>query len=173
MPGWERVNAGYEIKAPLSTFVEKAIADTRARTGVLLFISLAERIAVVRRLAEIYAARGGEMAELISREIGAPISFARRVQVGMPNALMGAFATLAEGYVWEEDRAGFFGAPVRVRREPVGVVAAITPWNVPQLLIVAKLIPALLTGCTIIVASAGSSGLCRPPVSARRRPMWT
>ena len=149
------------VTAPGPADVDTAVVAARAAFdhGPWPRLDPAERIAVVRRLAEIYAARGGEMAELISREIGAPISFARRVQVGMPSALMGAFATLAEGYVWQEDRAGFFGASVRVRREPVGVVAAITPWNVPQLLIVAKLIPALLTGCTIILKPAPESPL--------------
>ena len=112
------------VTAPGPADVDTAVVAARAAFdhGPWPRLDPAERIAVVRRLAEIYAARGGEMAELISREIGAPISFARRVQVGMPSALMGAFATLAEGYVWQEDRAGFFGASVRVRREPVGVV---------------------------------------------------
>lgn len=119
----------------------------------------AQRIAVVGRLTEIYAARGAEMAELITAEIGAPSTFSRRGQVGLPTAMMGALATLAADYPWQEERAGFFGGTVRIRREPVGVVAAIIPWNMPQLLIVSKLIPALLTGCTVILKPAPESPL--------------
>jgi len=51
---------------------------------------------------------------------------------------------------WEEELPGVFGTS-RVWREPVGVVAAITAWNVPQVLILAKLVPALLAGCTVVV----------------------
>jgi betaine-aldehyde dehydrogenase len=52
---------------------------------------------------------------------------------------------------WEQERAGATSAGFTVRKEPVGVVGAITAWNVPQLLIIAKLIPALLVGCTVVV----------------------
>ena len=51
------------------------------------------------------------------------------------------------------------GSPVVVRREPVGVVAAIMPWNVPQFTIMSKLVPALLAGCTIVVKPAPETPL--------------
>ena len=47
---------------------------------------------------------------------------------------------------WEETRPGVLGGPVIVRREPVGVVAAIVPWNVPQFVTMSKLAPALVVG---------------------------
>src|ERR1700761_9583835 len=119
----------------------------------------AERIAAVRRLADIYDARQGEMANTISSEIGAPISFAQRAQVGLPAMMIRAFCDLADGHLWQQDRPGFFGADVRVRKEPVGVVAAIVPWNMPQFLIVTKLVPALLAGCTVVLKPAPESPL--------------
>jgi acyl-CoA reductase-like NAD-dependent aldehyde dehydrogenase len=118
-----------------------------------------ERIAAIQRLADIYDKRRAEMAETISAEIGAPITFAQRAQVGLPAMMMRAFCDLAQRHHWQETRTGFFGANVLVRKEPVGVVAAIVPWNMPQFLIVTKLVPALLAGCTVVLKPAAESPL--------------
>ncbi len=118
-----------------------------------------DRVAAIRRLADVYDQRRSEMAETISAEIGAPITFAQRAQVGLPAMMMRAFCDLAERHQWQETRTGFFGADVHVRKEPVGVVAAIVPWNMPQFLIVTKLVPALLAGCTVVLKPAAESPL--------------
>jgi acyl-CoA reductase-like NAD-dependent aldehyde dehydrogenase len=118
-----------------------------------------ERIAAIRRLADIYDRRRPEMADTITAEIGAPISFAKRAQVGLPAFMIRAFCDLAERHQWQETRAGFFGSDVLVRKEPVGVAAAIVPWNMPQFLIVTKLVPALLAGCTVVLKPAPESPL--------------
>jgi acyl-CoA reductase-like NAD-dependent aldehyde dehydrogenase len=99
------------------------------------------------------------MAQLITAEIGAPISFAKRAQVGLPAMMMGAFCDLADTYAWQETRAGYYGSDVYIRKEPVGVVAAIVPWNMPQFLIVTKLVPALLAGCALVLKPAPESPL--------------
>jgi acyl-CoA reductase-like NAD-dependent aldehyde dehydrogenase len=119
----------------------------------------AERIAAVRRLAESYGQRRQELAEIITSEIGAPISFAQRAQVALPWTMMNAFCDLAETYPWREARQGLYGSDIQIRREPVGVVAAIVPWNMPQFLIVTKLIPALLAGCSVVLKPAPESPL--------------
>ncbi|WKG03823.1 aldehyde dehydrogenase [Mycolicibacterium sp. HK-90] len=141
--------------------VDAAVAAARAAIdqGPWPRLDPAERIGVVRHLAEIYAGRRGEMAQLISAEMGAPISFAQRAQVGLPTMMMSAFCDLAETYPWRETRAGFFGSDVHVRKNPVGVVAAIVPWNMPQFLIVTKLVPALLAGCAVVLKPAPESPL--------------
>lgn len=153
---------------PIARVVASRPADvdaaiTAARTaidqGPWPRLGPAGRIAVVRRLAEIYGQRRGEMAQLISAEIGAPISFAQRAQVGLPAMMMSAFCDLAEAYPWQERRGGFFGSDVHLRKEPVGVVAAVVPWNMPQFLIVTKLIPALLAGCAVVLKPAPESPL--------------
>ncbi|KUI23193.1 aldehyde dehydrogenase [Mycobacterium sp. GA-2829] len=118
-----------------------------------------ERIAVVRSLADAYDRRRAEMAELITAEIGAPISFAQRAQVALPWSMIGAFCDVAQTYPWREGRPGRYGADLHIRREPVGVVAAIVPWNMPQFLTVTKLIPALLAGCSVVVKPAPESPL--------------
>jgi acyl-CoA reductase-like NAD-dependent aldehyde dehydrogenase len=119
----------------------------------------AERVTAIQRLADVYDKRRTEMAETISAEIGAPITFAQRAQVGLPAMMMRAFCDLAQRHQWQQTRTGFFGADVLVRKEPVGVVAAIVPWNMPQFLIVTKLVPALLAGCTVVLKPAAESPL--------------
>jgi acyl-CoA reductase-like NAD-dependent aldehyde dehydrogenase len=122
-------------------------------------LSPSDRIEAVRGLAKLYGAQRSKMAELITAEIGAPTSFAQRAQVGLPSMMMTAFCDLAENFPWQEKRPGFYGADLDIRREPVGVVAAIVPWNMPQFLIVTKLIPALLAGCSVVVKPAPESPL--------------
>jgi acyl-CoA reductase-like NAD-dependent aldehyde dehydrogenase len=141
--------------------VDKAVEAARSAfdTGTWPRLEPAERIDGVRRLAKLYGERRKEMAELITAEIGAPISFAQRSQVGLPAMMMNAFCDLAESYPWREDRPGLYGTDIHIRREPAGVAAAIVPWNMPQFLIVTKLIPALLAGCTVILKPAPESPL--------------
>jgi acyl-CoA reductase-like NAD-dependent aldehyde dehydrogenase len=119
----------------------------------------AARIDAIRRLAKIYGERRPEMAQLITSEIGAPISFAQRAQAALPWAMMTAFCDVADSYPWREDRPGMYGSDIQVRREPVGVVAAIVPWNMPQFLTVTKLVPALLAGCSVVLKPAPESPL--------------
>lgn len=141
--------------------IEAAVAAARAAIdrGPWPRLDPAERIAAVRRLAEAYSGRRGEMAQLISAEMGAPITFAQRAQVGLPTMMMSAFSDLAETYPWQETRTGFFGSDIRIQKQPVGVVAAIVPWNMPQFLIVTKLVPALLAGCAVVLKPAPESPL--------------
>lgn len=148
------------------TVARPADVDTAVRAARLQFdsgpwprMTPAERITVIRRLAEIYRERQDAMAELICAQIGAPITFARRAQVGLPALMMPAFCDIAESFPWQETRRGFFGAELTVRHEPVGVVAAIVPWNMPQFLIVTKLVPALLAGCTVVLKPAPETPL--------------
>jgi acyl-CoA reductase-like NAD-dependent aldehyde dehydrogenase len=122
-------------------------------------VPVAERIDAVRRLAKLYAEHKAEMTQAISSELGAPITFAGRAQVALPMMMMAAFCDLAESYPWQETRPGFFGSDIHIRREPIGVVAAIVPWNMPQFLTVTKLIPALIAGCTVVLKPAPESPL--------------
>jgi acyl-CoA reductase-like NAD-dependent aldehyde dehydrogenase len=141
--------------------VDKAVMAARAAfdAGPWPRLQPAERIDAVRRLAKVYGDRRSEMAEVITSEIGAPISFAQRAQVGLPAMMMSAFCDVAESYPWQEARPGLYGSDIQIRREPVGVVAAIVPWNMPQFLTTTKLIPALLAGCSVILKPAPESPL--------------
>jgi aldehyde dehydrogenase (NAD+) len=118
-----------------------------------------ERIDVVQTLSGLYAARLGEMAEVITTEMGSPISFSNLAQAPAPWMQIEAFLAIAREFPWESTRPGALGADVMVRHEPIGVVAAIPPWNVPQFTVLSKLIPALLAGCTVVVKPAPESPL--------------
>lgn len=121
--------------------------------------SPAERIEVVQSLSMLYAARLEEMATAISTEMGSPISFAQLAQAPAPWMQIEAFLGIAREFPWEATRPGALGGDVMVRHEPVGVVAAIPPWNVPQFTVISKVIPALLAGCTVVVKPAPESPL--------------
>jgi aldehyde dehydrogenase (NAD+) len=118
-----------------------------------------ERIEVVQAFSTLYAGRLGEMAELITTEMGSPTSFSNLAQSPAPWMQIEAFLAIAREFPWEEERPGALGSPVVVRREPVGVVAAIAPWNVPQFTIMSKLVPALLAGCSVVVKPAPETPL--------------
>ena len=118
-----------------------------------------ERIEVVQAFSNLYAGRMGEMAEVISTEMGSPLSFSNLAQAPAPWMQIETFLGIARAFPWEETRVGALGTDVVVRREPVGVVAAIPPWNVPQFTIMSKLVPALLAGCTIVIKPAPETPL--------------
>ncbi len=117
-----------------------------------------DRAAAVARLADLYAARLGDFAEVITEEMGSPITFSQLAQAPQPHMMLSYFADLGKTFTWEDERPGLFG-PVIVRREPVGVVAAIVPWNVPQFTIMTKLPAALIAGCTVVVKPAPETPL--------------
>ena len=110
----------------------------------------AERGAIVSKLGDAYESRLEDMAQVITLEMGSPIVFSRLVQAGMPVGLLRYYGGLASEFPFEEERTGAFGR-VLVTREPVGVVAAIVPWNVPQCIALQKLSPALVAGCTVVL----------------------
>ncbi|MEO3786274.1 aldehyde dehydrogenase [Actinocorallia sp. B10E7] len=109
----------------------------------------AERAEVLGRLSAIYAERQQAMADLVTAEMGSPALFSIFGQAAIPQMVLQYYTDLAASYPWEEERQGMQG-PVTVVREPVGVVAAIVPWNVPQFALMLKLAPALIAGCTIV-----------------------
>ncbi|MEV0378613.1 aldehyde dehydrogenase [Nonomuraea sp. NPDC050643] len=121
-------------------------------------MTFAERAEVIGRLAAIYNERQGEMAQLITEEMGSPITFSNLAQAPQPLGMLQYYAELGKTFEQEEQRPGLFG-PTTVRREPVGVVAAVVPWNVPQFVTMTKLAPALLAGCTVVLKPAPETPL--------------
>lgn len=107
----------------------------------------AERVALIEKLAKIYDARQEEMAQAMSMEMGAPIDLSRVQQVGAGPWHIGGFLKAFENFSFEED----FTATEKTLKEPIGVCALITPWNWPMNQIILKAIPALATGCTVVL----------------------
>ncbi|MBO0883787.1 MAG: aldehyde dehydrogenase, partial [Mycobacterium sp.] len=117
-----------------------------------------ERMRKIEDLATIYAGHVDEMADLITAEMGSPRSFSRLGQAAGAATMMHLTLAAARNFPWAERRQGVLGE-VHLRRAPVGVVGAIVPWNVPQFLIMPKLIPALIAGCTVIIKPAPETPL--------------
>jgi betaine-aldehyde dehydrogenase len=141
--------------------VDAAVAVARATfdEGDWADSTPSQRAEIVQRFCDIYAANIPEMASVITEEMGSPISFSQLAQSPAPWLILSSFLATAKDFPWEEHRAGALAPDVIVRREPVGVVGAIVPWNVPQFVIMSKLAPALLSGCTIVLKPAPETPL--------------
>ncbi|MCP2165080.1 aldehyde dehydrogenase family protein [Goodfellowiella coeruleoviolacea] len=106
-----------------------------------------ERAKAVRRIADGLTARAEELAATMTAEMGTPITFASKVQVPNPVAIATGIAEVVEAGYFEPERIG----NSLVLREPVGVVGAITPWNFPLQQMVAKIVPAIAAGNTVVL----------------------
>jgi acyl-CoA reductase-like NAD-dependent aldehyde dehydrogenase len=105
-----------------------------------------ERGELLMRISEKLAERSDEIALTIANEVGMPLMLAKGIQAGLPTMTFADNAQRAGEYVWEEE----VGNSTLVR-EPVGVVAAITPWNYPLHQIANKVAAALAAGCTVVL----------------------
>jgi acyl-CoA reductase-like NAD-dependent aldehyde dehydrogenase len=114
--------------------------------------SIEERADVLRRMVAILGRREAELAEAHRRQIGTLAEFAS-VMANVGTQMFSASVEVGAGYPWvvRQESAGLPGHDAIVIREPVGVVAAIVPWNVPYTITVGKLAPALIAGCTVIL----------------------
>jgi betaine-aldehyde dehydrogenase len=117
-----------------------------------------ERADAMARLDTALQKRADELATTITTEMGSPISFSHIGQVMASLMVLNYYTTLAREYPFEEVRTGMLG-PVLVRREPVGVAAAIVPWNVPLFVIMLKLGPAFAAGATVVLKPAPETPL--------------
>lgn len=149
-----------QVPAASKADVDRAVAAARTAfdDGPWPRMPLAERMAAVRRLGEQLDARRGLAASIITDEMGCPITMSERMQAGLPPLAVAAHLELAEQYPFRTVRTSATGASLLVR-EPVGVVAAVVPWNVPLNIAIMKLVPALLTGCTVVLKPASETPL--------------
>lgn len=113
--------------------------------------SAERRAAAMHGLADQLDARREEMAHRVSSQNGMPISLSSNGEAIFPALLLRYYADLAVRVPFEEERPGLAGGTSVVRREPVGVVAAIAPWNFPQVLAAFKYAPGLAAGCTLVI----------------------
>jgi aldehyde dehydrogenase (NAD+) len=136
--------------------IDKAVAAARTAfdKGPWPRMAPAERAEILSKVAAQVTAEMGDIAEMITREMGSPISFSGMGQVLAPTMIFSYYADLATSYAFEEVRSGVLNPQVLVTKEPVGVVGAIAPWNVPLFIAAAKLAPSLAAGCTVVYKPA-------------------
>ncbi|WP_225725929.1 MULTISPECIES: aldehyde dehydrogenase [unclassified Nocardia] len=112
-----------------------------------------ERAEVLSRAARLIEQRSADLLAALTAEMGATATIGLTLNQIPAVAALDTYAGLAKSFPWKETRTGLFGTS-RVSREPLGVVAAITAWNVPLFLAANKLAPALLAGCTVVLKPA-------------------
>jgi aldehyde dehydrogenase (NAD+) len=141
--------------------IDKAVAAARIAfdRGPWPRLAPSERGEILRKAAAQITAEMGDMAEIITREMGAPITFSNLGQVFAPTMIFNYYADLADTYAFDEVRDGLLNPKVLVTKEPVGVVGAIAPWNVPLFIAAAKLAPSLAAGCTVVFKPAPETPL--------------
>ena len=126
--------------------VDQAVAGAKKAFDSYSETTVDERRGFLRRIIEVYQAKADEMAETISREMGAPLAFSRAAQVGSGLAHFTEIVKVLEHFKFEE-----IHGTTLLRKEPIGVCGLITPWNWPMNQIVAKVAPALAAGCTMVL----------------------
>ncbi len=126
--------------------VDRAVLAARRAFESFAWSDRQERLDLLRRIVEVYDRRQEDLATAISREMGAPLQFARDVQVGIGRAHLRKMIEVLETYEFGVGRGSGY-----VVREPIGVVGMITPWNWPMNQILCKVAPALAAGCTMVL----------------------
>lgn len=126
--------------------VDKAVESALKAFPEWKETSYEERFKYAEKFIEYLEEHKEEIAETITKELGAPIEFSRKVQVDSDIKGLKGMLELAKDYKFIEEREGF-----DLHKDPVGVVACITPWNYPLSQITKKIIPALLMGNVTIL----------------------
>ncbi|MFT7593359.1 MAG: aldehyde dehydrogenase (NAD+) [Paracoccaceae bacterium] len=137
---------------------DAAVAAAKAALPGWMATPVADRIALVEKLVEVYKTRGEDLAQAMSAEMGAPIDMARTSQVGTGTWHLKNFINAAKAF--EFDRPLNADAPNdRIIFEAVGVAALITPWNWPMNQITLKVGAAAIAGCTMVLKPSEQSPL--------------
>lgn len=126
--------------------VDRACAAADAAWPVWAATSVAERVDLLRRTADLVGKRAEELGSVAAQEVGTPARVASTVHGHLVAAAVRDVAATLESFVFEE-RVG----SSLVVREPIGVAAAVTAWNYPLYQLATKLVPALAAGCTAVL----------------------
>jgi aldehyde dehydrogenase (NAD+) len=126
--------------------VDKAVAAAKRAFPEYSQTTREQRLTWLRALLEAYNDRYDDIAAAVSREMGAPLAFAKEAQAWVGRAHLETSIKALEDFVFVEDRGS-----TRIVREAIGVAGMITPWNWPLNQIVTKVAPALASGCTIVL----------------------
>ena len=151
----EVINPSNEEPCAVISLGDQADTDAAVAAANRVFwdwakTSKEERLAFVEKIHENYMARYDEMAEAMSLEMGAPIDMAKGSQAGAGAWHISNFIKAAKEFDYERP-LGSHSPDNAILYEPVGVCGLITPWNWPMNQVTLKVIPALLTGCTMVL----------------------
>src|ERR1700730_195966 len=111
----------------------------------------AKRAEAMARFSDALKKRSGDLARAVTRQNGMPISLSSSFEGGLSIGILDYYTQLAMAMQQEEVRPSQMGRETLVSRAPIGVVAAIVPWNFPVVLAMTKIAPALASGCTMVI----------------------
>jgi aldehyde dehydrogenase (NAD+) len=126
--------------------VDKAVTAARRAFETFSQTSREERIALLEKIVAVYQKRYGDIVKAISTEMGAPLSLSQNAQAAIGLGHLNQGIKILKEYEFETVKGSY-----AIRREPIGVVGMITPWNWPINQIACKVVPALAAGCTMIL----------------------
>ncbi len=126
--------------------VDKAVAAAKRAFTSFSQTSVKERLELLDAIIAAYQKRLGDMAETITKEMGAPIWLSNAAQAPMGLAHLSTVRNILENYEFASEKGG-----TMIVKEPVGVCGLITPWNWPINQIACKVAPALAAGCTMVL----------------------
>jgi len=135
-----------EVALGSAAEADQAVQAARAAFADWSGLAPAVRAGLLERLQGLLEQRAETFAQVISREMGAPIAAARALQVPLALEHVRVAREVASAYAFERSEGA-----LRIRREAIGVCALITPWNWPLYQITAKVAPALAAGCTVVL----------------------
>ena len=133
--------------------VDAAVAAARLAltSGPWAQSTPAERATVMERFIIALAARGDAIARIVSAQNGMPIAVSSQLEGQFAMGVVQYYAQLAHTLGQPDVRPSQMGKETLVERSPVGVVAAIVPWNFPVTLALNKIAPAMAAGCTVVI----------------------
>ena len=135
-----------QISVGSAADVDRAVAAAKAAFPAFSRTSRKERLDLLRAILAEYNKRRNDVGDAISREMGAPLEFARTIQAGRGTAHLERMISVLETYPFETVEG-----TTLIAREPIGVCGLITPWNWPTNQIACKVLPALAAGCTMVL----------------------
>jgi aldehyde dehydrogenase (NAD+)/betaine-aldehyde dehydrogenase len=155
-----------ELRSADAQQVDDAVGAAHAAARSWARTEPAYRARLLRRLADLIEAQAGPLADLVTAEVGSPITLARGLQVGQPikNFRWAADAALRGPRGGYREQLPMSYGSVRAEsvllRQPIGVVAAIVPYNYPLNMISWKVAPALAAGCPVVLLPSPRGALC-------------
>ena len=130
--------------------VNDAVNAAKKAYNSWAFSSKEERIKLLEKLYENYKKRWADIANAITIEMGAPKDFATKLQAGTGAAHLKSFIRYLKNFEFEKP-LGEHAPNQRLIYEPKGVCALITPWNWPMNQVCLKVMPAIASGCTMVL----------------------
>ena len=130
--------------------VDLAVSSAKKAYSSWSFSAKEDRIKLLEKLYENYKKRWADIAEAITTEMGAPKDFATKLQAGTGAAHLKSFIRYLKNFEFEKP-LGEHAPNQRLIYEPKGVCALITPWNWPMNQVCLKVMPALASGCTMVL----------------------